>query len=327
MNVAAVVVSFNRKALLVECLDALLGQTQKLDRIIIIENNSTDGTVQLLKEGGYLDNPLIECVVLGTNIGGAGGFSEGLRRAVEQGYDWVWLMDDDAEPDADAYRRCLPYLNADDCALVAPLLGDAAGAADYGGMHRGVLLPPSEATIASMGRPISAEDTEGRATLDIDLCSFVGPFISAKAVAEVGLPRHEFFIHYDDIEYTLRLRKSGRLILIPRAIIKHKQAQVVGRSEVRATIFGPKERIRYDKLWSSYYGYRNLAWLIARKVVPTRMSQLLGWHARLVASVLLYDDHKISRIRFWNSSLFDGLAGRFDNEKPRQWLANSLPNT
>ena len=88
-KIAAVVVTYNRKELLKECLDALLAQTHPLDSIILIDNASTDGTPEFLKEKGFLDNPKIDYVRLSENSGGAGGFYEGMKRGYEKGFDWV----------------------------------------------------------------------------------------------------------------------------------------------------------------------------------------------------------------------------------------------
>ncbi|MEV4609881.1 glycosyltransferase family 2 protein [Neorhizobium sp. LMR1-1-1.1] len=317
-KVAAVVVSFNRKNLLVECIDALLRQSRPLDKIIIIDNKSTDGTAELLDELGYFENPSIEIRVLESNVGGAGGFEAGLRQAVEAGYDWVWLMDDDAEPQLDAYEICSAFLTNDN-ALVAPNLGDADGKPDYTSMHRGILLGPEHAKVDCLARSISEEEAARGETAEIHVCSFVGPFISAKAVRQVGLPRKEFFIHFDDIEFTLRLGQYRRLLLVPKAIIKHKQVATIDRTEIRKTILGPKLRIRFERMWSTYFGYRNQASLIRTKTVPTTMITLLLHHMRVLITTVLYDDRKISRISFYNSALIDGLLGRFDNERPKRW--------
>ena len=77
MHVSAVVVTRNRRALLVECLAALATQSRPPDRIIVVDNASTDGTVELLKER----YPEVEVLVLASNQGGAGGFHEGIRAA------------------------------------------------------------------------------------------------------------------------------------------------------------------------------------------------------------------------------------------------------
>ena len=55
-NVISVVVTYNRKELLLECIEALIKQTYELEKIIIIDNNSTDGTYDSLKDKGYLEN-------------------------------------------------------------------------------------------------------------------------------------------------------------------------------------------------------------------------------------------------------------------------------
>ena len=103
-NVAAVVVTYNRRQLLNENLTCLLAQSRPVD-IIVIDNASTDGTFESL--GELIDSGRINYYNTGSNLGGAGGFSFGIERAVELGYDYVWVMDDDCMPRADALERLL----------------------------------------------------------------------------------------------------------------------------------------------------------------------------------------------------------------------------
>ena len=79
-SICAVVVTFNRKELLLECLDALLKQTYALNKIYLIDNNSSDGTYEILHGNGYLEHPQIVYEKLSENLGGAGGFSRGLQK-------------------------------------------------------------------------------------------------------------------------------------------------------------------------------------------------------------------------------------------------------
>src|ERR1700761_1080776 len=106
-TVAAVLVTFNRAELLLNCLDALMRQKRRLDRIFIIDNASTDGTREKLQRAGWLDNPAVEYVGMTENTGGAGGFHEGTKRAFEAGYDWLWLMDDDVLAHDDCLEKLL----------------------------------------------------------------------------------------------------------------------------------------------------------------------------------------------------------------------------
>jgi rhamnopyranosyl-N-acetylglucosaminyl-diphospho-decaprenol beta-1,3/1,4-galactofuranosyltransferase len=118
-SVCAVVVTYNRKNLLIECLEALRKQTRPIQGIYLIDNASTDGTPELLLEKGYIselppenlkepwekefiiqnltngEEIKLHYVRMHENTGGAGGFYEGVKRGYERGYDWLWLMDDD----------------------------------------------------------------------------------------------------------------------------------------------------------------------------------------------------------------------------------------
>ncbi len=110
-RIAAVVVTFNRLDLL-QRLVGTLAETDGLDEILVVDNASTDGTGEWLRSAETRTEHL-HARLLTDNTGGAGGFHEGLRWAVERGADLVWLMDDDGLPEA----GCLKTLLAHDDAL------------------------------------------------------------------------------------------------------------------------------------------------------------------------------------------------------------------
>ena len=104
---AAVIVTYNRRALLRECLSAVLSQTAACD-VLVIDNHSTDGTGEMVKElmvsreetpdGDERD---ITYLNTGKNLGGSGGFSYGMKEAVKRSYEYLWIMDDDCVPERD----------------------------------------------------------------------------------------------------------------------------------------------------------------------------------------------------------------------------------
>ena len=96
-EVAAVVVTYNRKKLLQICIEKIKAQKNISCDIYVIDNASTDGTSEMIRERYRL--PFIRYFNTGSNIGGAGGFEYGLKRAVEAGYRFVWMMDDDTFPE------------------------------------------------------------------------------------------------------------------------------------------------------------------------------------------------------------------------------------
>src|SRR3954454_5726681 len=90
--VAVVVVTFNRADLLGRTLDGLAAQTHEPDAVIVVDNASTDHTRALLDAHRGL---ALQRIHLDSNTGGSGGFRAGVEAAYEQGFDRIWLMDDD----------------------------------------------------------------------------------------------------------------------------------------------------------------------------------------------------------------------------------------
>lgn len=343
MKIAAVVVTFNRKKLLLECLNALKNQTYPLDAIFIIDGPSTDGTPEaLLKEGYITELPpkdydqyswetvsFIESSKTGKRIkvhymrlyedvGGSGGFYEGVKRAYEEGYDWIWLMDDDAEPREDALKKLVGYTNLPNAVALACLKVDEYSNVLYG--HRGYFY--FEDVFKHIVKPIGDSDYNNKEFVEIDHASFVGILVKRDAIEKIGLPDKRFFIYFDDVEYCIRLRSIGKIYLIPDSIIIHKE-NIKKAGLISKKFFGKEiKRIPYNKLWKHYYGIRNLTYL-GRKYSTNKIRFIHGLLKRYVLSIgaiILFDDHKLRRILFVTSAYIDGLRGVFDNEKPKKIL-------
>ena len=96
MKVCAVVVTYNRRAWLIECLQTLLAQSRALDGIVVVNNASTDDTQTAVDALAAQHPTMCWHIAHNTdNTGGAGGFAQGMQTAHEAGYDWIWVMDDD----------------------------------------------------------------------------------------------------------------------------------------------------------------------------------------------------------------------------------------
>jgi rhamnopyranosyl-N-acetylglucosaminyl-diphospho-decaprenol beta-1,3/1,4-galactofuranosyltransferase len=316
-SVAAVVVTFNRKMLLLECIDALMKQSRPLQRIYIIDNASTDGTEEALRQQGILDCDEIEYVQLATNTGGAGGFHDGIKRAYDDGHDWIWIMDDDAEPTIMALSTLMDFAksNSEAAALANLKLGlDGKPQRSHAG-HLSICGPNPK-----LVKDIF-EDGPLNGPVRVSFSSFVGLMISRVVVEKTGLPRKEFFIHHDDLEYCVRIAQMGFIMfLVPASIIVHKEAAkradvTVGKI-AKLGVSTPMER-----LWITYFGIRNLIWIKRHYCSAFSASLLLAYFVlKFGLGIIIFRDQKIKRLRFRMSSLIDGFNGNFDNERPRQIL-------
>jgi GT2 family glycosyltransferase len=320
-TVAVIVVTYNRQQLLTECLDALLAQSRVPDRLILIDNASTDGTAERLQAAGYLANPRMAYTRLAENTGGAGGFHEGMKQGLEAGYDWLWVMDDDTAPAPDALERLLDFQQQHPAVeALASLPVSLDQSVQY--RHRGWIKPCQLSNRVIV--PITAEDVAQEYRV-IGHCSFVGLMVSARLAQQTGLPRKDFFIHYDDYEYCARLAKRAEIYLVPASIIIHKEERL-DSTELKSSWFGTSPRIPFAKLWLRYYPLRNLIYLKKTQCSPVvALLYGCGHVLRVAAGILLYDDHKWLRIKFHLHAFIDGMRGHFDNQKPVRLCAPGLP--
>src|SRR5215471_18922130 len=102
-QVAAVVVTYNRRDLLLEALAAVSAQTRAPDTVIVVDNASSDGTAAAV----LAKFPAVRLAELTRNSGGAGGFAYGMAQALASHADLIWLMDDDTVPEPRALEALL----------------------------------------------------------------------------------------------------------------------------------------------------------------------------------------------------------------------------
>jgi GT2 family glycosyltransferase len=303
MTVAAAVVTHNRERLLRECIAAIRAQTHPVSKLLVIDNASSDGTTEALRE---LD---VEHVRLDENRGGAGGFSEAVRLGRELGCEWLWLMDDDAEPRPDALERLLDAASGDVVAL-APKVEYASGGIDLNqrGHFRRRLryLPPD----AYSGHP------------SLGYTSFVGSLVRTGATRAIDPPRADFFVWGDDVEYSLRLAKLGQIRLVPESVILHKREAHLhmnrrGRFWNRVL---PLEMYPtpIERFWQNLCGLRNYIWMKRRYEGQGALSAA-GTTAQFMLKSLLYDERPLRRMKWIVRFARDGRAGRFRNIAPQRW--------
>ncbi|MGN0983386.1 MAG: glycosyltransferase family 2 protein, partial [Gemmiger sp.] len=236
--VAAVVVTYNRLALLQQCVEALRAQTVRCD-ILIVDNASADETARWLACQTDL-----HCRNTGSNLGGAGGFNCGMRWAVQAGYDYVWIMDDDTLPRPDALQK---LLEADAC------LG---GPEHYGFLSSAVLW--TDGHECAMNRQKAARDFYRYieyvryGLLSVQQATFVSLLFPKETILRWGLPIKDFFIWGDDLEYTRRIAVRGKApcFLAGQSQVVHATQNNVG-SNVASDV--PQRIDRY------FYAFRNEA--------------------------------------------------------------------
>lgn len=214
MSVCAIVVTFNRRELLVQCLAALAAQTQAADHVLVVDNASTDGTPQLIREV-YADQ--VELLELPDNVGGAGGFHEGMKRAHAAGHEWLWIMDDDTLPNPTALAELLA--GSERSAVGTPsLLASKV-------VWKNDRLHPMNAPLFEINRTAAVVAGCERGLMPLRLTTFVSLLIHRGVVDRHGLPLKRYFLWSDDIEYTARVLRNEPGFLVVDSVALHATAR------------------------------------------------------------------------------------------------------
>ena len=237
---AAVIVTFNRSAKLMKVLDALAQQTMRPDVILVVDNASTDDTATLVEARAKQDGT-IRHLRLPKNVGGAGGFHAGMKAAYQMGAHYLWVSDDDAYPQPDAIEK-----------LHDALVGFEAST----GWRPSFACSRVEwidGSLCEMNCPRPVWDwarfvRPQTAWALVDSCSFVSAMIPRWAVREHGLPIADYFIWFDDAEYTRRIARSYPGIFVPESVVIHDTP------DNRGVNFGLVDE---KSLWKFKYGARN----------------------------------------------------------------------
>jgi len=242
-TVAVVVVTFNRADLLAHMLDGLAAQSRPADAIFVIDNASTDHTRRVLEDETLAARPGLPLRVTHSpdNLGGAGGFHLGVRLAHEEGFDRIWLMDDDVVPAPD----CLETLLAQDEACLMAVRQDVHGrlvekAATRFDLSNPLSIRPKQAMVETTygSRDLMPERVE------LHNVAFEGFMVRREVVDAIGLPDPSYFIFYDDVDFALRARRAGYRIWAVRDAVLVRQLDFDQQHDLAG--------------WKGYYMYRNL---------------------------------------------------------------------
>ncbi|MFZ1720059.1 MAG: glycosyltransferase family 2 protein [Candidatus Moraniibacteriota bacterium] len=217
--VAIIVLNYNGK----DCLSHALGSLQRLDyvakKIIVVDNNSRDGSFETAKitfpHGVFLKNT--------ANVGFAAGMNVGIREAFRLGAKYIWLFNNDASADASTLTWLVRFCESrGDVGAVSPVITDALGNTWFAvGEISYLRMRAYHDTKVRGSRPYQSEYLSG--------CAL---FLPSAVLREGGLLDERYFLYYEDADLSLRIRKSGKkLFVLPTARVAHGEQSEKKSSE------------------------------------------------------------------------------------------------
>ena len=292
-EICCVVVTYNRKKELLTNIKQLLLQSVGCD-ILIFDNASTDLTEELLKENKILELDNVIYHKSDKNIGGAGGFSKGLKIAFDLGYKYFWLMDDDGYPkNEQTLLNCLSKINS---LGVKDAIINSLVVCDENKLSF-ELCKTKDATVA-----INKSENN---VLENEIRPFNGTLITRSVVSKIGFPKEEFFIKGDEIEYLLRAKRAGaRIATAVDSLYYHPELV-----DQKVKVLGKPLGLSDESYWKEYYRTRNYVY------INWKYSGLSGLTKHIVITfikMVYYKSDKKRKIFYTLKGLKDGLINKFN---------------
>jgi GT2 family glycosyltransferase len=154
--------------------------------------------------------------------------------------------------------------------------------------------------------------------VEVDHVSLVGPLVRTRIAAREAPPRREFFIWFDDLEWVSRLRRHGRLWLLPGAEIVHKDPRPLASVGPRALWRDFRRGHGFADSWKRTYGLRNIVWCGRRDGYVTR-GRVASYVFVAGVRTLLFERNRLLSLRLTVRYARDGWRGRFVNVAPGDW--------
>lgn len=300
MKVGAIIITYNRKELLKECIESILSGTVVPD-IIVVDNASTDGTSDLVK------NYPVNYLRLDRNLGPAGGAEAGQRYAYRHGYDFVWMLDDDVVVSKDALEVLLKFYEKlqtqfNNVFLSSVTYGDRSFTKPFFNL----LLYNNK---TGLTRKISDEEFL-KEYFEYDIAPMNGLFLPKGIFDAVGFFNGGLWGWYDDTEFVLRCKNKGyRGFAVTKSKIFHP---IESRKQVK--LLGKTFTLLSGRPFRMYLGTRNN--IIVQKKFLKPLNFYLFFLPLFILkrfiSIVFFYDNKVEFLKNFFRGIIDGLKEKLE---------------
>ena len=297
----AIIVTYNRQKLLSECIDSLRSQTHSLDKILVINNGSTDNTER------WLSTQKDITFITQNNSGSAGGFSTGIKWAFENNFSWMWCMDDDGYPKENALQNLLSAADGRDLTLLNCAVIDKENKKSF---------------VWKTGEFKTLDDVNTN-IIDGIGHPFNGTLIHRKIVEKAGVPQAKYFLWGDETEYYYRITRKNKIPVCTVADSIHYHP---------STAFSIKQDWDYQSGWKMYFYVRNRFHIHKTKFNSSFIAlfNYLCFVAAFAGIILLFQKtDKFKKLKFMLWPVSDAFTNHFEATPPailvRLQAGNNIP--
>lgn len=295
-RICAIVVTYNIGEVYKENFDTLNDQ---VDKVIIIDNGSDSSTISMLQKIQNNFRDKVDVIFNEKNVGVGKAQNMGIARAIDDGYEWVLLLDHDSllkENMVHAMKNLYQSLSREmqeKIAIVAPNVMDI-----------NVNLP-SKFTIRYLKIFFKRQKCSGRKYIDVMTVIASGSLIKTSVLKKIGLMKEEFFIDFIDAEFSLRVITNGfKIIVVCDAILYHslgeRRVYKIFNIYFKPTFHSPQRR---------FYIFRNRVKVL--KSYMLKVPSFVFFDIVLILydifNITFFENDKLSKFRMIVKGILTGL--------------------
>jgi len=255
----------------IACLDSLASLDYTNYHVLVVDNGSKDDSVARI----HAAHPEVPILETGRNLGFSGGCNVGIRRALEEGADYVWLLNNDTTVNPQALNAMVAVAEADPkVGAVGSVLYYLDNPKDIQAWGGGRVCFWSGRTRHHLGPVPSAR---------LHYLTAASILLSRRALEEVGLlDENTFFMYWEDTDFSFRLRKARwRLAVADQSVVLHREHAGTGKGSPLLDYYFNESAVRFFRRYASIP-----AWPISIGVLGRLAKRVLLRNSRGAAATL-----------------------------------------
>lgn len=287
-EVALIILNWNNAGDTLQCLASLAHLTYPHYESIVVDNGSTDDSVRQIR-AAY---PSIRLIETGANLGYAGGNNVGIRYALEQGAQYICILNNDVTVAPDFLEPLLSVLETNPTiGVVTPLLAEMDRPEQIWAL--GASVNQRNGTVERLHAGEDVSQWRGQPSFAVDAASGAALLVKREVFETVGLMDKDFFLYYEETDWCLQVQRAGyRIMAIPDSVVLHKVSAALGETSPVIDYYMLRNHLRFvARHWSGWARWRllgsivlrNLATIAAYTIKPHGGKRIPNRNARLLA--------------------------------------------
>ncbi len=266
-----VIINWNQAKLTSECLVSLQRQDYPNFRVVIVDNGSSDDSIQALRK----DFPWVSFIEAGENLGYSGGNNLGIEFALDQSADYIFLLNNDTEVDPRMLGKLVEVLGRNErTGMVGPTMYYAEPHDMIWGAVNRIDWRGARVIRKDMGKTIQRDKLDNAPTREVDYIDTCAILVKREVFESIGLMDSDYFINFDDLDMNVRARKSGfRIVYVPYAAMWHKVSAAMGIGSPSTTYYMTRNELRF--FWTHTPG--TLKIFASAKILIRTLRTIAAW--------------------------------------------------